>query len=50
MPDPDKPHIIDRRQFGDKTDEIEDKLATILLVYCKRTGIFPEILKEDDPK
>ena len=50
MPDPDKPHIIDRRQFGDKIDKIEAKLAVALPVYCKRTGIFPEILREDDPK
>lgn len=48
MPDPDKAHIIDRRQFGNKIDEIEAKLAAALPIYCKRTGFFPEILREDD--
>ena len=50
MSDTNKAHIIDRRQFGDKIDEIEAKLTAAIPIYCKNTNIFPEILREDDEK
>ena len=50
MLDPNKAHIIDRRQFGNKIDEIEAKLTAAIPTYCKNTNIFPEILREDDEK
>lgn len=45
-----KAHIIDRRQFGNKIDEIEDKLTKLIPVYCKETGVFLDIIKEEKPQ
>lgn len=50
MADPNKAHIIDCRQFGDKVDEIENKLTELIPVYCKKTGIFFDIIDEVPPQ
>lgn len=43
-----KAHIIDRRKFGDRVDDVEAKLTEAIPIYLEITGLLLDKKKQND--